>query len=502
MARLSTFVARAAVTTATLSTALIAVELAARAFDGYRLFTVGLQRIRDVQPAAMPDRSHLPSVLADGVNPVWYELTPPLWPAPALDPMISARAAAHPEDPIAPFFWWNAVFVREQLCDGKDGPPGMLDNLFLFEPDDGKPYPRYRHLPHVTPPGWFTPNAFGWRGEEISAERPFRTIRIAFVGASTTIGSYSSRFSHPEIIGYWLNLWAESQVLPYRFEVINAARTGIEASSIEAIVRTEVLSVDPDLVVYYEGANNFAPSWALSIPDGVPARPASSFRSRSRAEKYSDLVGRVFDAVLKSSHDGSEPSKPHFAFKWPSSISEKNPDVTAPGLPIAMDTVVKNLDAIRESLAGIGAELALSSFVWMVDDGMRLDLSRHLTLFRYLNETYWPLSYAHIHRMAAFENAVFRNYARTYHLLYLPMAESYPHDPDLFGDAIHLTERGLRLQAWLYLQQLIPIIKARLASHAWPKPSSPRRPSADWAAQPYPLVTRASILASCGGRVH
>jgi len=502
VARLTAFVAHAALTAAALAIALIAVELAARAFDGYRLFTLGLQRVRDVQPVAMPDRAHVPVVLAHGVNPSWYEQTPPRSPAPAHDPFISARAAAHPKDPIAPFFWWNAAFVHEQVCGNKDGPPGMLDDFFLFEPTDGKPYPRYRHLPHVTPPGWFTPNAFGWRGAEISAERPPRTIRIAFIGASTTIGSYSSRFSHPEIIGYWLNLWAESQRLPYRFETINAARTGIEATSIEAIVRTEVLSVDPDLVVYYEGANNFAPSWTLSMPDGVPAHPAATFRSRSRAEKYSALVGRVFDAVLKSSYDGSEPWKPHFASRWPSGISEENPDVTAPGLPIAMDTVVKDLDAIRESLAGIGAELALSSFVWMVDDGMRLDLSRHLTLFRYLNETYWPLSYAHIHRMAAFENAVFRNYARTYHLLYLPMAESYPHDPDLFGDAIHLTERGLRLQAWLYLQQLIPIIEARMASHAWPKASSPRRPSADWAAQKHPLVTRASIFASCGGQVH
>jgi hypothetical protein len=82
------------------------------------------------------------------------------------------------------------------------------------------------------------------------------------------------------------------------------------------------------------------------------------------------------------------------------------------------------------------------------------------------------------------------------------MAESYPHDPDLFGDAIHLTERGLRLQAWLFLQQLIPTIEARIASHTWPKAPSPRRPSADWVAQPHPLVTRASILASCGSQVH
>jgi hypothetical protein len=234
------------------------------------------------------------------------------------------------------------------------------------------------------------------------------------------------------------------------------------------------------------------------MPDGVPARPAVTFRQRSRSENYSAIAGRFFDAMLKSGHDGGEPPKPHFTFTWPAGVSENDPDVTRPAaLPIAMDVVVKNLDGIRRDLAATGGELALSSFVWLADEGMRLDMSRHLTLYRYLNETYWPLSYAHIHRMAAFENAVFHNYAKQYGLAYLPMAESYPHDPDLFGDAIHLTERGLRLQAWMFLQQLIPIIESKLSSHAWPKAPSPNVPSAGWASAPPRLETRQAVLASC-----
>jgi hypothetical protein len=347
------------------------------------------------------------------------------------------------------------------------------------------------------------PNAFGWRGPEISAERQSDTIRIAFVGASTTIGAYSSRFSHPEIIGHWLNRWAVARHLPYRFETINAARTGVDARSLEAIVRTEVLSVDPDLIVYYEGANNFAPGSTLAMPDVIPPRPAATFRRRSRSETYSAIAVRVLDAWLKAGQDGSEPAKPHFASKWPAGVSEDNPDVMRPDtLPIGMNVVVKSLDGIRQAAATTHAELAVSSFIWMVDDGMRLDMSRHLTLYRYLNETYWPVSYAHMHRMAAFENAVFRNYARRYGLAYLPMAESYPHDADLFGDAIHLTERGLRLQAWMFLQQLVPVIEARIASHSWPKAPSANRPPADWASQKPRLVPRASILASCPATVH
>jgi hypothetical protein len=495
--------ARAGLVAVAIVMSLATAELVTRAVDGYRLFSVGLQRVRDVQPGTTPDRSHLPSSLAGGVDPAWYEETPDPVPVPVGKPDVMARATAHGDDVYSPFFWWNAAFLRDQLCRGGNAVPGSLADFYAFEPMDGAIYPTYRHLPHLAAPGWFMPNAFGWRGPELSTERRPDTIRIAFVGASTTIGVYSSRFSHPEIIGYWLNRWAGARHLPYRFETINAARTGVDARSIEALVRTEVLSVDPDLVVYYEGANNFAPGATLAMPDGIPPRPDATFRRRSRSEGYSALAARVFDAQLKAGQDGSEPAKPRFASKWPASVSEDNPDVTqSDALPIGMNAVVKSLDGIRQSVAATRAELAVSSFIWMVDDGLRLDLSRHLTLYRYLNETYWPVSYAHMHRMAAFENAVFRSYARTYGLAYLPMAESYPHDPDLFGDAIHLTERGLRLQAWLFLQQLVPIIEARIASHAWPKAPSPNRPSAGWAAETPQLVTRASVLASCPAVVH
>jgi hypothetical protein len=45
-----------------------------------------------------------------------------------------------------------------------------------------------------------------------------------------------------------------------------------------------------------------------------------------------------------------------------------------------------------------------------------------------------------------------------------------PLDPDLFSDAIHPTEAGMRLMAWIVLQELVPIVDQRLASGAWPKP--------------------------------
>ena len=49
-------------------------------------------------------------------------------------------------------------------------------------------------------------------------------------------------------------------------------------------------------------------------------------------------------------------------------------------------------------------------------------------------------------RLAAFENRVFAKYAAAHRLPFLDVARLMPRDPDLFVDAIHNTETGVRLQ--------------------------------------------------------
>ncbi len=487
----------AALLVATVASIVVA-EAIARAIDGYAIFSLALRRTRFAEPTATPDRRHLPSGLADGVNPAWYELDPPPVPRVPDSPELDARQQKYPRDVYESLYVWNAAYLRHELCAGnRTGPLGKLDDFYTFEPGDGKPFPTYRHLPHINPAGWFTTNNFGWRGPDVSAARTSDTIRIAFVGASTTIDAYAYKFSHPELVGYWLNLWAQAAGLPYRIEVINAGRSGIDSPSLSAIVRNEVTSVDPDLVIYYEGANSFGPVQMLDVPPSIPRRPEATFRKRSPLEDYSAIAVRVFDAILKTGQDGSEPRKPAYRFAWPTDIDEQSPDVTRPVLPMHLEHVVADLDSIRTALARTGGELAIASFVWMVYPGMQLDLSRHVTLFRYLNDSYWPVTYEEMRRLADFQNRVFRNYAQRYGVLYLPMDETYPRDPDLFGDAVHMTPRGLRLRAWFYLQELVPIIEARVAAHRWPKVASPNVPSAAWASVPPTLVSRDAILAAC-----
>jgi hypothetical protein len=136
-----------------------------------------------------------------------------------------------------------------------------------------------------------------------------------------------------------------------------------------------------------------------------------------------------------------------------------------------------------------GGELAMSSFVWLVRPGLRLDPERHGLIYNELNERCWPYRYADIRRWVDLHNHVMERYAAEHRLPFLDVAADFPEDPDLFFDAVHLNADGTRLHAWLVFRALVPIVRSRIASGAWPRPD--RVPQVDHPAiapgRPYTL---------------
>lgn len=455
--------------------ALTVVEGVCRELDGYVLAATRLRpsTVRlDAGTAGAADVPYMrETAIAHGVSRDWYDERPPAAPRIPLTPELQQRARRYPNDLFAPFFEWNLAFLQDQVCrNSRDVTMGSVRDFYYFESLDGSPFPTFRHLRHISPPFWFVTNAFGWRGPEVVLNKPPDTVRIAFVGASTTIDNYSVPFSHPEMVGYWLNRWAEANGRPYRFDVINAGRTGINSHSIAAIVTQELLPVAPDLVVFYEGANQFWPHKAVTV-HATGAQPASREigGARTLAAAYSALGRRIFHLLDRAqAGDGREPRKPPSTIDWPSDVDEADPAVDSPHLPMDLPAVVRDLDTMRQALAAVKAELVIASFVWMVHDGMTLDVDRDLTLYEYLNRSYWPITYAEMHRLAVFQNRVFENYARVHRLPFIDIASEYPVDPSLAGDAIHLRYPGLALQAWMFLQHLIPIVEQRVADGRLP----------------------------------
>lgn len=459
--------------------ALAAGEVGFRWLDNFAFGSVALTPRVQVPRGSMADirawasaRQHVERLaVAEGIDRRWFDLDP----SPVSrhstndDAVLAERYSSHPGWELRSVYEWNRNYLLSQICGPVKGFEG-LDEIAAFEPLSDAIQPHFRFPQNASLPSGLVTNEFGWRGAPVALNRSARTIRIAFVGASTTVNHHQFRFSYPEHVGQWLRVWAQSENLPVDFEVINAGREGSDSQDFDAIVRDEIAPLDPDFVVYYEGSNQFWPIDFVKWSGGeIPTKPTITFRPPGWLEAHSAVARRVALALPALSR-GDEPQKPFGRVDWPAAIDEFDPDVTAWGLPLNLPTILGDLELIQKKLAESHATLIPSSFVWFAHEGMRLELPRQSGIYLYLNDTFWPFPYAHIRRMADFQNRVFKKFATSAGLPFIDVARDYPQDADLFVDAIHMNEAGLKIQGWIVLQQLVPILRARLKAGDLPRP--------------------------------
>jgi len=432
--------------------------------------------------------------VAPTVDKGWFDLDPPQLPEEPVDPELAQRYLKYPEIPSQ--YEWNYSFLLLAVCTGSDLVPNA-NRFQVFEPTDGSARPRYRYPRNKTLATGLKTNAFGWRGPQISLNRPPATIRVAFLGASTTVSNHGYPFSYPEYVGNWLNVWARSQHLPLNFEIINAGHEGYNSADISALVRDDLLAVDPDIVVYYEGSNQFWPLDFIELPEGQrPSKPEKTFRSPPWVLAHFAVARRLEFIVERILESGGEPQKPVTTLEWPKALNEFNPDITNPKkLPLRLPQILSDLLEIKRNLDSIHSTFAISSFIWLAYDGMRLDLPHQQPIYSYLNDTWWPYRYSEIRRMADFQNRVFKNFAVNNRLPFFDIAHVFPQDSELFSDAIHMLEPGIKLQAWLVMQQLMPILQERIANGTLPRPlGQPALAVQPDFMRPAKTVTRAELL--------
>jgi hypothetical protein len=465
--------------------AVLVAEIATRAIDGYRLTSARLElsAARPDVPVSTPptqkwrgEADALPYVAklaaSPGVERSWFPASLPDRPLPTADAELAARAHRYRGAELAANYEWNWKGVLRAVCVDEHRDQAIFnqfDDVYVFEATDGSQVPMFRFLQNAVYPSGLRTNAFGWRGPNISVAKPPRSIRIAFIGASTTIGPHMEPYSYPEVVGFWLDRWAAAHHLGVSFEVINAGREGLNSRSFRGIVRQELQPVEPDFVVYYEGANQFWPTDYIAAP--LPPRSRISGPTKDVVATYSALGRRVETALTKATEPGSEPRKPPLRVDWPPDVDENDPDVSNPQLPAQLRDVLTDLDAIRLDVEAVGGKLVMTSFPWLVFPGLVLDPVRDADVFAYLNSTFWPFSYAHMRRFLDLQTRVLRKYAATRNLDFIDVASQYPQEPRLFDDAVHMTRAGMHLQAWIVFNGLAPAIERRLAAGELPRPS-------------------------------
>jgi hypothetical protein len=474
--RVGSFLVAAIMAVTSTAAAVFAAELAVRYVDGYALRSVKL-KARQTVAVSPPSDSSLRAAASrhaaatrstPELDLAWFEEEPPPLPN-RRPPNHYFRDIMAGGDHFDLFKLWNAQFVRAHP-EHFERFPGFA---FLYIPDDGSLHPPYRFFPNSTNPAGLVTNQFGFRGPPVDLEKPSDVIRIAFLGSSATSTVHNYPFSYPELVEFWLNRWAMAAKLGVRFEAINAGREGIGSEDIAKIFVDEVIPLRPDLLVYYEGGNQFDLNAITSR--AAPFRLAEKIKPGyvDRAYAWLGASSAIWRRIAGKVPGGAlrEGTRLPYTLNWPVDVDERTPDLDSPDLPLHLPVILKDLDIIRTAAHAAGGELILSSFKWLVSDKLVLDPARH-SVFHDALEKY-PWHYSDMRRMADFQNRVFERYAKHNGVDFLDVDRLMPSDPDLFFDPVHKTYPGEKTHAWVVVNHLIPLLRKRLASDSLPKKPAP-----------------------------
>jgi len=97
-------------------------------------------------------------------------------------------------------------------------------------------------------------NSHGFRGTEVSIQKPENTFRIFGLGGSTMMGS-GSPSDVTTITGFLQNEF-DNLNLQYNIEVINAGISGAWSQTEINLIKTKLLKFNPDLFIIYDGWND------------------------------------------------------------------------------------------------------------------------------------------------------------------------------------------------------------------------------------------------------
>ena len=96
-------------------------------------------------------------------------------------------------------------------------------------------------------------NSHGFRGPEITQEKPSDMTRIFILGGSTTFGTVTSDST---TIPAFLQEKIDNTMIDHRIQVINAGVLGFDSVDETRLLKNYVEKFDPEIVMVYDGINN------------------------------------------------------------------------------------------------------------------------------------------------------------------------------------------------------------------------------------------------------
>ncbi|MBL8734476.1 MAG: hypothetical protein JNN13_19020 [Planctomycetes bacterium] len=471
----------------------LGLELVIRVVDGYHALTWRLVPVAgrlDDGPDAAADMTRAflaqPALQRADVDAAWFGRTPPPVPKLPLRPEMAAAFQAGFFDMFN--YQWNELLLKAIWVPGTGPSIGQglahPDAFWVFTPIEPSLHPRYRFPQSVTLPSGVTLNEWGCRGRQMQVDKAKQTIRIACVGASTTVDDHQVAFSYPELLEGFLDAWAERNHPGLDFEVINAGCEGYSSTDIRETVRHYVLPLAVDYVVYYEGANQMQQPHVmqhLRLDGEVPPKPLLAGFLDAKAAVAAgqhqwlyqhSAAARRLQTVLVRGEPIGEPAKPKQHLELPAGLDEGTVDLARGKDVLLLGTILADLDQMHVDTKAAGVTLVLTSYHWFVHEGMLVTPVHGERIWRQLNDDYWPASYATMRRCADLENRWFAAWANARGVPFLDTAAVMPEDERAYTDAIHKTAIGSRCHAWAVFCLLLPQLERDLAAGKVPLPDT------------------------------
>ena len=307
------------------------------------------------------------------------------------------------------------------------------------------PNHRYRENRH---------NALGYRGGEIAMPKPAGEFRIVCIGGSTTYTGHVNdwRLAYPAQL--------EAQLKERGFNNVSVVNAGVEGwTTYESLINFElrILDLEPDLIVVYHAINDMIGRFVwppeMYRGDNSGSRgPFISERFMPNILEYSTLARAIMirsgwmlpHSALPKLYDVYEPT--FYGFTWREQVKDGNypsgifENVSAKEMldvnpPRYFRRNVESLQAIAQA-HGVATVLATFFYSQGFEDEPWVTSKEFLSTY---DEA----------------NAILRDIATQTDAVLFDLAGTFPKNPELFTDGIHLTAEGARIKAGLIADFLV-----------------------------------------------
>jgi len=269
-------------------------------------------------------------------------------------------------------------------------------------------------------------NSLGFRGPEINSPKPSGSLRIAFIGASTTYCaevSGNDQVWTDQVSRSLKSMWPDLSV-----DYINAGVGGYTAEDSLVNLDVRVLPLEPDVIVIYHGTNDISAD-TRTLAERAGIKSVNLALEESWLSKYSLLWMLVEKNLSLMTLENTADAE----------LLEVKPDNLG-------SEFRENLRLMVQSARERGVSVvALATFSTHLRPGMTAEQrDKAMVSSRY----YMPyLSADSLLALFNRYNQIIREVAKETGALLIGNADGIPGDPVHFNDSVHFTDAGSKAQA-------------------------------------------------------